>query len=225
LSRSPETPFESIPIGVQAAARSVNSRASAASGAREPDAAIALQERPFEPLRHSMIEARELRDRLAKACLWCALLVPAIGEGAEDRTRRARPSEDRWYFSTSVYTIHFNRQDRNNDQYLLNLEWQSPKRWLIGAAAFQNSFDQPSQYLYGGKLWRPFEKAPGVHIKLTAGLLHGYVDEAEDIVPFNNEGFGRGIFPSIGYSGRRFGTDVVLYGLNGIMITVGVFLN
>lgn len=130
----------------------------------------------------------------------------------------------RWYFQTSIYTVHFRTSDeRNNNQWLLNLERQSPANWLVGGAFFQNSFDQPSQYLYFGKLWRPLDGFPAMHVKLSGGLLHGYKGEHKNSIPFNDYEVAPVILPAIGFSGRRFATELVLYGINGVVWTVGAY--
>ena len=95
----------------------------------------------------------------------------------------------------------------------------------MGAAAFKNSFGQPSQYVYIGKLWRPWDAVPLVHVKLTGGLLHGYKGEYKDKVPFNSDnGIAPLLLPSIGLSGKRFTTDLVIFGTAGALLTIGVLV-
>ncbi len=128
-----------------------------------------------------------------------------------------------WLLQTSIYTSHFNPSPEHiNNQRLLNLEYRRPDRWLVGAAAFDNSYGQPSQYVYIGKLWRPFEPAPLVHIKLTGGLLHGYKDEYRDKIPMNSNGVAPAILPAIGLSGKHLHSEFILFGTSGAMITAGV---
>ncbi len=106
---------------------------------------------------------------------------------------------------------------------MLNVEYWNPERWVWGAAFLRNSFDQPSQYIYMGRLWRPFDSAPLFHIKLTGGVLHGYKGEYRDKIPFNHYGYAPGLVPSIGLSGKRFGGEIVLLGAAAVMVTVGAF--
>jgi hypothetical protein len=128
----------------------------------------------------------------------------------------------RWLVQTSVYTTHFRVDPRHNDnQHLLNLEYQRADRSLIGAAAFDNSFGQASQYVYYGRLWRPFESEPLLHIKLTGGLIHGYKDQFRDKIPFNGSGFAPAVIPAIGLSGKTFSGEVVLFGTAGAMLAIG----
>lgn len=129
----------------------------------------------------------------------------------------------RWLLQTSIYTAHYNSDPAHNDnQKLINLEYQRPDSVVMGAAAFDNSFGQPSQYVYFGKLWRPLESAPLMHVKLTGGLLHGYKDQYRDKIPFNGSGVAPAIIPMVGLSGKHVSGEFVLLGSAGIMVAVGV---
>ena len=129
----------------------------------------------------------------------------------------------RFYLSTSIYTEHFNPQpDHVNQQNLINIEYQLPSDWLVGAAFFDNSFGQESQYVFVGKQWWPFDKAPYVFVKVTGGILHGYKEPYEDKVPLNHNGYSPAIIPSIGVASKHFAAELVLFGTAGAMITVGV---
>jgi len=160
-------------------------------------------------------------------------LAMAVGLAAGANVRAAeddwalRANDARWLFQTSVYTRHYHYDPRhNNHQRLLNLErWNSAGNGL-GVALFDNSFGQPSQYVYGGKFWRPFDgSAPLLHMKLTAGLISGYKGEYQDKIPYNRNGIAPAIIPSIGLSGRRYTGEVVLLWNAGAMVTFGVYLN
>ena len=140
-------------------------------------------------------------------------------------TSRGVPAEEggRWLLQTSIYTVHFDSDPKhNNHQKLLNLEYQRTDQWLAGVALFDSSFDQASQYIYFGKLWRPIESAPLVHVKLTGGLIHGYKDEYRDKIPMNSSGIAPAILPAIGLSGKHVSGEVVLFGAAGLMVTFGV---
>ncbi len=129
----------------------------------------------------------------------------------------------RWLLQTSVYTKHFTPSpEHNNNQKLVNLEYQRPDKIVLGAAAFDNSFGQPSQYVYLGKLWRPLESAPMLHVKLTGGLIHGYKDKYRDKIPYNGSGIAPAIIPMIGLSGKHISGEVMLFGTAGVMVAVGV---
>ena len=130
----------------------------------------------------------------------------------------------RWLVQTSIYTVHFSADSQHNDhQKLVNLEYQRADWTVMGAAAFDTSFSQHAQYVYYGKLWRPIESEPLLHLKLTGGLIHGYKDRFRDKIPFNGSGVAPAIIPSIGLSGKNFNGDVVLFGTAGLMVTIGAF--
>ena len=139
---------------------------------------------------------------------------------------------DRIYLQTSLATVHFSpNPDHDNTQRLMNLEWRFQDRpkygqWLAGFSAFDNSFGQNSQYLYGGWLARPFD-GPGwqpMYFKITAGVLHGYKGEYQNKIPFNSSGYAPAVVPSIGYCINRFCSELVLFGTAGAMLTLGVTL-
>jgi hypothetical protein len=196
--------------------------------------AFALRRLPSARPARSYLRLALRARRVCRVLLCLPCLAPAAGgsademqEGSNATSSQVEPSsrgKNRWYFQTSLLTVHFQNDDeRNNQQWLLNLERHSAREWIAGLALFQNSFDQPSQYLYAAKLWRPLDALPALHVKLSAGLLHGYKGEHEDSVPFNDYGVAPAIVPAIGLSGRRFATEIVVYNINGLMWTVGAY--
>ena len=84
---------------------------------------------------------------------------------------------------------------------------------------FNNSFNQFSQYLYGGKLWNFHGKWEGFNAKITAGLIHGYKGEFKDKIPNNGEGIAPAIIPGIGYRKGRFGGNIYVLGISGLLFT------
>lgn len=129
----------------------------------------------------------------------------------------------RWVFQTSLYTTHFNPDPRHvNHQRMLAFEHWSTESWTYGLSLQRNSFGQPTQYLFMGKIWRPFDSYPNLHLKLTGGLLHGYKGEFRDKIPFNKHGIAPGLVPSIGYSSKRFVAEVHLLGAAALMVSAGV---
>jgi hypothetical protein len=146
-----------------------------------------------------------------------ALAFLATGVCAQDL------SESRYYyFQTSVATTHFDPKPyHNNNTALLNLERRSGTGFIVGGAVFQNSFDQPSEYLYVGKLyWLPRTRET-LYAKLTGGLIHGYKDEYKDQIPFNKYGVAPAILPAIGFQARTLGGELVVFGTAGAMLTLG----
>jgi hypothetical protein len=129
---------------------------------------------------------------------------------------------DPFYLQTSVYTHHFDyNPEHDNHQHLIAAEWNITQQWLVGASAFDNSFDQPTQYVYGGYRFRPFESLQPLYLKLTAGLVHGYTGEHQNSIPLNNLGTAPAIVPTLGYCLNRFCSELVVFGLAGALVTVG----
>jgi hypothetical protein len=132
---------------------------------------------------------------------------------------------DRFYLETSVYTHHFEyNPDHDNHQDLIAAEWNITEQWLVGASAFDNSFDQPTQYVYGGYRFRPFESLQPLYLKLTAGLVHGYMGAHQNSIPLNGLGTAPAILPSLGYCLNRLCSELVVFGLAGALVTVGITL-
>ncbi len=179
--------------------------------------------------------------RVAAACLFGVAALPGLAcaqaaaapDPAPEAARAAAPASaweaaepwrtDRFYLETSVYTRHFHYDPAHNDhQHLILGEWNVTEQWLVGAAVFDNSFGQPSQYVYGGYRFRPFDKLQPLYLKLSAGVVHGYTGEYQDKIPMNNSGFAPVIVPSIGYCINRFCSELVIFGTAGLLVTVGV---
>ncbi len=130
---------------------------------------------------------------------------------------------DRFYLETSLYTRHFSYDPAHVDKQKLILgEWNITEQWLIGASVFDNSFGQPSQYVYGGWRYRPFEQLQPFYVKVSAGLTHGYKDRYRDKIPFNHSGIAPVIIPSIGYCFSRVCSEIIVFGGAGLLVTLGI---
>ena len=130
---------------------------------------------------------------------------------------------DRFYFETSLYTRHFSNDPAHVDKQKLILgEWNITEQWLVGASFFDNSFGQPTQYVYGGWRYRPFATLQPFYVKVSAGLTHGYKDQYRDKIPFNHSGIAPIVIPSIGYCFSRVCSELVLFGGAGMLVTLGV---
>ncbi len=125
--------------------------------------------------------------------------------------------------------IHFNPSpDHVHWNHLVGLELLTPRwaafgasRTILGFTSFDNSFGQPSQYLYAGLEWDVGRLGGGtVFGSITAGLLRGYRDEYQDKIPFNGLGIAPAIIPAIGWRYRQFGIWMTLLGFNGLMYGV-----
>lgn len=154
-----------------------------------------------------------------------AVLACVLAIGTPSRAAEIDSNAGRWLVQASLYGRHYGSRPELNENYrFLGVEYHWPERSLAGGSVFRNSFDQPCQIVYGGKLWRPLEeRAPLVHLKLVGGLVHGYKGDYEDNIPWNNYGVAPMILPAVGLSGKRFTSEVVFYYRAGFLVTVGVF--
>jgi hypothetical protein len=126
-----------------------------------------------------------------------------------------------WRFQTSLYTMHWSDDpDHVNKSKLLNLEFETTKRWIYGFAHFDNSFGQPSQYLYAGYRWQLYGK-DWAYFKLTGGVLHGYKEPYEDKIPLNGLGYAPAIIPTFGLRYKRVFTELQILGTAALTVTAG----
>jgi hypothetical protein len=145
---------------------------------------------------------------------------------ATTEAAQGEPGTARWYVQTSVHTRHFRPSpEHHNTQQLINVERIRADGWLAGAAVFHNSFGQPSQMLYLGRRWHPLERFPEMHVKLVAGVLHGYKGEYRDKIPFNRSGVAPVVLPAIGWTYKRFASELIVFGNSGLLFTLGYHLN
>ena len=126
-----------------------------------------------------------------------------------------------WRFQTSLYTKHWSPDPAHvNNSKLLNLEFETSSRWLYGFAYFDNSFGQPSQYLYAGYSW-PLFSTNWAYFKLTGGLLHGYKEPYDEKIPLNDLGIAPAIIPTFGLKYKRVLTELQILGNSAITVTAG----
>ncbi len=126
-----------------------------------------------------------------------------------------------WRFQTSLYTKHWDPDPEHvNNSKLLSIEFEEASGWIYGFAQFDNSFGQPSQYLYAGRAW-PLFKKDWAYFKLTGGFLHGYKEPYEDKIPLNNLGVAPAIIPTFGLKYKRVHTELQILGAAAITVTAG----
>ena len=141
---------------------------------------------------------------------------PATAPGEPWRT-------DRIYLETSLNNTHFH-YDPAHVSYpkLVYGEYHLSDRWLVGAAAFDNSFGQASQAVFGGWRYRPLAGLQPLYLKVVAGIVHGYRGQYRDKIPLNHSGFAPAVIPSLGYCFSRVCSEVVVIGGAGLLFTFGV---
>ncbi len=129
---------------------------------------------------------------------------------------------DRVMLEFGPYVAHWVDNDGHNQwPHLVGVEWESGSHWLGGAAFFRNSYYQNAAYLYAGKRWFLDRVNPNLYVKLTAGVVYGYKDPYEDRLPVNDNGYGLGIVPALGYQLGRANAQIVFLGTAGAAFTFG----
>lgn len=105
-----------------------------------------------------------------------------------------------WYFTLSPYTHHWYARPEHRHVWLVGVERYDPDNSLMGFAFFQNSFGEPTVYIYPWGQSYPnlfgVEKLTG---KWSAGLLYGYLGRWQHEVPLNHNGFSPGFIPAVSW--------------------------
>lgn len=128
---------------------------------------------------------------------------------------------EEWRFQTSLYTKHWDSDpDHVNNSKLLNIEFETTNKWIYGFAWFDNSFGQPSQYIYAGYSW-PMFKTDWSYFKVTGGFLHGYKEPYEEKIPLNQLGIAPAIVPAFGVKYKRVFAELQILGAAAITVTAG----
>jgi len=126
-----------------------------------------------------------------------------------------------WRLQTSLYTKHWDPDpDHVNNSKAIIIELESTTKWIYGFSYFDNSFGQPSQYLFAGYSW-PLFKSEYAYFKITGGLLHGYKEPYEDKIPMNQLGIAPAIVPTFGVKYKRVFTELQILGTAAITWTAG----
>lgn len=164
-----------------------------------------------------MPSSRRAGHALAGAVLVLAAAVPPAYAGGPEQ----------WRLQFSPYTKHFRTSsEQRPGVWMLGVEAESGGA-LAGAAAFRNSFGQPSVFVYpwGGKYESLFGVEP-LYFKWSAGVIYGYKAPYENKVPLNVRGFSPGVIPALGWQlSSRVSGQANLLGSAGIMLQISVNLS
>lgn len=138
-----------------------------------------------------------------------------VQEGAEKPSYKGE-------FTVSPYTHHWSRSPEHRHVLLMAVDEQLPGNRLCGFSLFSNSFGQPTVYLYAGQQFNGLLGEPRLFLKLTAGVLYGYVGKYQDKVPLNHHGFSPGLIPALGYRFTdRDSVQMKVLGTAGLMFSYG----
>jgi hypothetical protein len=166
-----------------------------------------------------------LRFRLGSGLVRSLALAASLAAATVALPAQAQQADvgapfDGWELTFSPYSYHFNRDGEYKNVVLVGLERHYTSNWLWGGALFSNSFGQPSGTVYVGYEWNKAFGVSPLYFKLVGGIMYGYVDEYEDKVPFNHNGFSPIILPGVGW---RFtpkdAAQIILLGGNGFMFS------
>lgn len=156
------------------------------------------------------------------------------------QAQAAEVDDFRFQIQTSLWTTHFNpKPEHNNDQNLIGFEVYGERlppspyqryndifdyaRPLAGAAWFRNSYGQKTVYAYGGVRQNLIRyRQIQTYGKITAGLIHGYRGEYQNKIPFNQLGIAPAVLPMLGAQYRSGFAELTLFGVSGVMLTVGL---
>ena len=136
-------------------------------------------------------------------------------DGAAEPTHRGE-------FTFSPYTHHWHHNPEHKLVVLVALDEQVPGDRFCGVAFFSNSFGQPSTFVYVGQQFNNLMNNPRLFVKVTAGVMYGYVGQYQHKVPLNHGGFSPAIIPSIGYRlNEHDSIQVKVLGTAGLMFSYG----
>jgi hypothetical protein len=154
---------------------------------------------------------------------WLSALMIAVGGMGVCPAALGADDGDRLMVQYGPNAIHYSHSpDHAKQSWLVGAEYLWANHWLAGFAYFNNSFDQKSQYVYGGYTWNlTDDPARYWYFKLTGGLIIGYRDPYQNKIPINDDGIGLGAAPSLGYQYDRFNVQLNVLGTAGLMFTVG----
>jgi hypothetical protein len=176
-------------------------------------------------LEHQPGSLRQIVGTIAVA-LTCLCASRADAGELDEAQHWLSPPKDwsvrQWTIHRSLYTKHWDPvPEHNNNQNLLGLELGFDRNWVAGAALMDNSFNQPSQLVFVGKIW-PLFGSEYFYGKVMAGFLHGYREPYEDKIPLNQLGVAPVIIPSLGFNYRMLVLEAAFGGLAAVKATVGV---
>jgi len=136
----------------------------------------------------------------------------------------AQKEGDRYSLIFSPLTHHFNHSDEHEHVWMVGGFRERSDGGITGAVFFNNSFGQPSTYIYPfGKIYRGLFSQPKLYAKVTAGLLYGYVGQYKNKVPYNKNGFSPGFVPALGWQHEGgYQSQINLLGTAGIMLQFSI---
>lgn len=149
------------------------------------------------------------------------LVASATADSEESAARPLTGWFDSVRIQAGIGTHWSNDDDYTSLPVLGGLEAVRDERHHVGISLFNNSFDQFSQYYYYAYKWRLPAVYDSAFLKLSGGLIYGYVDEFEDKLEFNQNGWAPAIIPSLGWKYKDASLELAVLGGAGVMFLVG----
>lgn len=134
--------------------------------------------------------------------LVCGLIVAHLAAPAmAEESVLSRLAQDKILrFQFSPFTYHYTPDDEHSDVVMVGLEREARDGKLDGVVLFDNSFGQPSIYVYPwGDTYREIMGVSKLSFKWTAGLMYGYTGQYKNKVPLNVGGFNPVVIPALAY--------------------------
>jgi len=155
--------------------------------------------------------------------LACAIAAAEQAPDATPTTRdeaQADAAQPFWRLAYSPYTYHFSNDSAHHPVSVFGAERQRADGFLLGAAYFRNSFDQPSAYAFVGQRIDHWI-SDRMFLYWSAGVLYGYKGAYAHKVPLNFHGFSPGAIGAVGWQfSPQWSTQVNLLGTAGLMFQV-----
>ncbi len=147
---------------------------------------------------------------------------PCPSDLSQDQVETDTNSQKRWDVSLSPYTHHWRYSPDHKPVVLVALERRLGQDRFCGLALFNNSFGQPSTYVYAGKQWEGVLNNPKLFTKVSAGLIYGYKGQYQHKIPFNDYGIAPAIIPSLGWHiSPNDSAQVMVLGTAGLLFAYG----
>ncbi len=159
---------------------------------------------------------------LGLSLTWASAAQAGTAEPCQDywatETAPAPEEGQRWTFTFAPYVYHWKHDPEHRDAFVFALEQNVAGQRFCGLSLFRNSFGQPSAYAYLGQRWDNFLNRPQLSLKVSLGVIYGYVEDHRDKVPFNWHGFSPTVIPSLAYQlDPHNSLDVMVLGTAGLV--------
>jgi hypothetical protein len=128
-----------------------------------------------------------------------------------------------WYLVASPWTHHYRYSPEYKPVWALGMERETSDHALYGLALFSNSYGQPSAYAYYGHVFNNVTSwSESLYVKMTVGVIYGYVHPYEDKMLLNYHGFSPAIIPSLGWHlDHDWSVQANFLGTAAVMFTLG----